>query len=262
MRRYPGAPHDIIWYVAAPDEDVPELPRAAHFAGPVETVVMRSAWNDLHALFVGVKAGYNQVNHGHLDLGTFVLDALGVRWACDLGSDNYNLPDYWDKGPDSARWTYYRLGSLSHNVPAIDGRLQNVHAKSTFLKVQTEGDGPFAVVDLTDAYKGQAESVTRGIHLLAWGLTTRAEITLDGTTAVLAHGGKTLTARILSPKGAVFSMEGTLEAPPQRPNPGVRRLMIRLKDQEGDVRVAVLLSPRWQDGRPKVVPELTPLAEW
>ena len=67
-----------------------------YFRGPVEVVTMRSAWDDPNALFVGVKAGYNQVNHGHLDLGNFELDALGVRWARDLGSDDYNLSGYWD----------------------------------------------------------------------------------------------------------------------------------------------------------------------
>ena len=38
----------------------------------------------------------------HLDLGTFVLDALGQRWAGDLGPDDYDLPGYF--GPE--RFTY------------------------------------------------------------------------------------------------------------------------------------------------------------
>ena len=56
---------------------------------------MRSDWLDPSAMFVGIKAGTNRVNHSHLDLGTFVLDALGQRWAVDLGGDNYNLPGYF-----------------------------------------------------------------------------------------------------------------------------------------------------------------------
>ncbi|MGH7945950.1 MAG: hypothetical protein ACREH8_23950 [Opitutaceae bacterium] len=44
---------------------------------------------------VGFKAGRNTVNHAHLDLGTFTFDAGGVRWAGDLGRDDYNLPGYW-----------------------------------------------------------------------------------------------------------------------------------------------------------------------
>ena len=47
------------------------------------------------ALFVGFKAGDNKANHSHLDLGSFVFDAAGVRWAMDLGADDYNLPGYF-----------------------------------------------------------------------------------------------------------------------------------------------------------------------
>ena len=87
--------------------------------------MFRSAWDDPAALFVGVKAGYNQVNHGHLDLGNFELDALGERWARDIGSDDYNLPGYWSGGRGGKRWSYYRLGSESHNVCMLGGAQQD-----------------------------------------------------------------------------------------------------------------------------------------
>jgi len=32
------------------------------------------------------RAGSAGLNHGHMDAGSFVLDAGGVRWACDLGA--------------------------------------------------------------------------------------------------------------------------------------------------------------------------------
>ena len=41
-----------------------------------------------------------------------LLDAQGVRWALDLGSDNYNMPGYFG----SKRWTYYRMTNRSHNT--------------------------------------------------------------------------------------------------------------------------------------------------
>ena len=97
---------------------------------------MRSAWDDPNALFLGIKAGYNQVNHGHLDLGNFELDALGVRWARDLGSDNYNLPGYWEAKRGGQRWSYYRLNSASHNVPMLGGQSQDPLAKSSFTKTE------------------------------------------------------------------------------------------------------------------------------
>jgi len=63
----------------------------------IHVAFLRSAWNDKDAFFVGFKGGDNKANHSHLDLGTFVLDALGQRWALDLGSDDYNLPGYFGR---------------------------------------------------------------------------------------------------------------------------------------------------------------------
>ena len=45
--------------------------------GQVETALFRSSWGDPNAIFVGIKAGYNQAHHGQLDLGNFEMDALG-----------------------------------------------------------------------------------------------------------------------------------------------------------------------------------------
>lgn len=82
------------------------------------------------ALFVGFKAGANDVNHSSLDLGSFVLDADGLRWATDLGPDDYNLPGYFDtkKGTASPRWKYYRLNNRSNNTLTPGDALQDYHA--------------------------------------------------------------------------------------------------------------------------------------
>jgi hypothetical protein len=83
---------DLIWF--QPDARSPKQegwPLNAIFHG-VQTAFLWSAWDDPNALFVGVKGGDNKANHGHLDLGNFVLDGGGIRWALDLGPDDYNLP--------------------------------------------------------------------------------------------------------------------------------------------------------------------------
>ena len=78
--------------------------------------MMRSAWDDPNAVSVDFKAGDNKANHSHLDLGSFIVDALGVRWACDLGADDYNMPGYFG----GKRWTYYRLRAEGHNTLVIN----------------------------------------------------------------------------------------------------------------------------------------------
>ncbi|MGA9062855.1 MAG: hypothetical protein WB341_14470, partial [Terracidiphilus sp.] len=114
LRLQPEGPHpfDLIWY-QSPPADVPEIATGAKFAN-TEVIFMRGSWDNPQTVFVGVKAGSGQADHGHLDLGSFVIDALGVRWACDLGADDYDLDNYWDSGVGGGRWDYYRLNNLSH----------------------------------------------------------------------------------------------------------------------------------------------------
>jgi len=164
IAKRPASPEHVIWYVPRPEESSAKA-LDWYFHGPVEVATFRSAWDDPNALFVGVKAGYNQVNHGHLDLGNFELDALGVRWARDLGSDNYNLSGCWDMKRNGKRWTYYRLNSKSHNVPLLAGKGQDPLAMSKLIKFQSKKSSAFVLIDLTSAYSDFARKVTRGIAM-------------------------------------------------------------------------------------------------
>lgn len=280
LSKYSASPQDFIWYVPPAKAPAPSLDK--YFRGPVEVAVFRSAWSDPNALFLAVKAGFNQVNHGHLDLGTFVIDALGTRWARDLGSENYNLPGYWNQGKDAKRWTYYRLTSFSHNVPVLGGKNQDVHAETKITKFKTTPARGFAVLDLTSAYKDFAGKVTRGVAItagrkavlvqdefeidkpceIAWGMTTDAAITVAKDRAVLTIGEKKMTVQILSPAGAAFTVESAEQKPPLRPNKGVKRLMIRLKEQKGDVRITVFFTPDWPDGKSVKPAVIKPLKQW
>lgn len=273
----------LVWYSAKPPARGIRRQLDACFRGPVEVVTLRSAWNDPNALFAGIKAGYNQVNHGHLDLGNFELDALGVRWARDLGSENYNLPGYWSGGRNGQRWTYYRLNSASHNVVTLGGRDQDPLAKSSIAKAEINSPQPAVVVELTDAYADWATSARRGLTMLgdrhavlvqdefdvktpcelAWGMTTDAEIEVkDRAVATLKLNGRELTARLLSPQEAGFTVESAEQEPPQHKNAGVRRLVVRLPQASGSTCVAVLLSPQWNDGKIVETAQLTPLENW
>jgi len=272
---------DVIWYVPASGDPTPTPETAKLFRGSVEVAVFRSRWFDDNALFAAIKAGYNQVNHGQLDVGTFELDALGVRWVRDLGADNYNLPAYWGRGPTAQRWKYYRLGSRSHSIPLLDGRNQDVYAKAKMLRFKGDGRNGFAVLDLSTAYKYLASKATRGLKMIqgravlvqdeldlsaaceaAWGITTDAKVAAKGAEATLTLGGKTLTARVLSPAGGCFVVESAEQKPPEASNKGVRRLMIRLQADKGPTRFAVLLSPNWPEGKPVRSTKLIPLTDW
>lgn len=276
-----GSIFDLIFYNSAGSvRDVASIPRDRLFSG-IGVAEFRSSWTDRNALFVGFKAGRNGVHHHHLDLGGFVMEADGVRWADELGGDNYSLPDYFQYGK-LLRWQYYRLNTKGHNTLVINGLEQNPKANAPITEFVSREFAAFAVADLTEAYAPSGvESVRRGVKLgggrryvliqdeicsqrpadVVWTMHTQADIAIDssGGNAVLSLDGKTLNARILSPSGAIFAQEEVRLDPPQYKLENERKLMIRLPECSGGTRIAVLLS-RGDSGI--TTAKVTPLEDW
>jgi hypothetical protein len=251
---------EIAWYDPRGQQPTSaELPRDALFKSQQDVVTMRSAWGDSAAIYVGFKGGDNQTNHGHLDIGSFVLDADGVRWALDLGADNYNLPGFFG----SRRWTYYRLINHSHNTLVVNDQIQNPRAKSDVLAFHSTPRRSSAIVDMTDAYKNQLDSAHRGIEMidrkrihvrdeldgvkgsLRWTIVTGAQIELADDKAVLKQDGKRLEARIVAPKKTRFQvLPNTPPTKREKQNAGTRILAIKLDaDPDQRVEISVLLYP-------------------
>ncbi|MGD0091321.1 MAG: heparinase II/III family protein [Planctomycetota bacterium] len=257
--------------VPAPLEKLTALPLDAQFPH-VHVAFFRSAWNDPHAVFAGFKGGDNKANHSHLDLGTFVLDAGGERFASDLGGDNYNLPGYFGK----QRWTYYRLKTAGHNTLVLDGENQDPKAQAPLLAFQSRPERAFAVADLSAAYKAKASRVLRGLALLerrdvlvqdeieaakpvdvAWSMHTKAKVELKGRDATLTAGKAKLAARILEPEDAKFETKDANPPEPEAQNKDVTKLMVRLPEKITRTRIVVLFSPV-----AGAAPQVEPLEKW
>ena len=263
------------------------LPLDKYFRG-VEVAVMRGSWRDERGTFAALKAGDNRSGHAHLDLGTFVLDALSQRWAVDLGPDDYNLPGYFE----GSRWDYYRLRAEGHNTLVINpggAPDQDPAASARISRFHSSPDRSFAVADLTPAYARQAHRVWRGLALVNrrqvlvqdeidtgtpaevwWFLHTPAAVQLspDQRHALLTQNGQSLAVRLLSPDNAVFELRQARPLPlsphplRQGGNSGVQKLAIRLS-QVRKVRLAVCFDPLPATGcTPETVPAITPLADW
>ncbi len=238
----------------------------------VNVGVFRSSFADPDAWYVAFKGGDNAANHSHLDLGSFVLDALGQRWGMDLGPDDYNLPEYFGK----LRFTYFRLMTKAHNTISVDnGANQNTKAKAPILWFDSKPDRASAVIDLTAAY-AHAASVHRGIsmidrkrvliqdevnlaqtepHSFEWNFHTQAKVDVDGKKAILTLHGKQLIATLLRPENGKFETLDCNAPAPQKPNPGVTDLMVHCDNGQ---TITVLFSAVDD----KFVPTLTDLAAW
>jgi len=105
-----------------------------------------------------------------MDIGSFIFEADGVRWAIDLGAQDYESlesrgVDLWNTRQDSQRWDVFRLGNLSHNTLVMSGRHQRVAGSAKFIDFSDDRRNPFDVVDMSDVYQGQAGSIIRGLAM-------------------------------------------------------------------------------------------------
>jgi len=269
-----------IWYNPAGTEtDFAKTPLAKAYSGIQDVCTMRTAWGDPNAAFLGFKGGNNRAGHGHLDIGSFVYEVNGVRWAVDLGIDDYNLPGYFGK----QRWDYFRLNNRSHNTLVIGDKIQNLAANCMIHFVDGGaklGFGPStshvrleqntvasAMVDMADAYKEQApvalryatlykdgsveiEDLLNGVtEPVRWGMMTQAEIELgeDGKTAMLSQRGQKLRVEVSThdkaEKFEVVSAKPPTEAENQ--NNGYRMLTVVAtpKEERGQVFIRVVMRP-------------------
>ncbi len=131
---------------------------------------MRSSWTDTDGTFLAIKAGNNtgHQNHQDLDVGDFVFDAMGERWAGELGSGDYLSTGYFNgNGADDNRWLYYRKRTEGQNTIVVGKANQNLNTAPQ-IKHGSTGDvqnaspsftvpktsSAFFTIDSTSAYAG------------------------------------------------------------------------------------------------------------
>ncbi len=241
----------------------------------------RSDADSPQQIYAAIKSGYiRSSHHTDTDIGTFIMDAMGVRWFCELGSEDYSILNnsasgYWDWTEGANRWKHYRKRAEGQNTLVINPSTaagQYTNAKCQISDYQSLKDGGYAVVDMTNAYGMYgASSVKRGLMLfdgrsrvllrdeivcsspstIYWFAHTQANISIsaDGKTATLTRGGKTLIAQIASPSSATFTSMAAEPLIPLNPNPdgqksnaGYRKLVIKLTDVNS-TELAVVFTP-------------------
>jgi len=224
--------------------------------------IMRSRWNDERALYLGVKGGENGLSHSHLDLGSFILENDGVRWAIDFGRELYNLPGISQYAENSKRWDYYRLGTKSHNTLMINGENQTVKGKAEIVNYNFSNSISLVELDLSKAYYGSAKSVKRSIAMvkdrhvvikdeitgqkgdeIRWAMATSASITITENTATLASDNKKMYAHIIAPEDAKFMAISTKpENPDEKQNEGTGMLGVYTIAKSTITKILIILT--------------------
>lgn len=208
--------YDLIWYN---NKNVSlsfqrDMPFDKYYQN-IQTVLMRDGFFANTNAFAALHAGYNNVSHGHLDGGSFEYETNGIRWALDLGSDNYNLFNWAQKHEyvEKNRWCYYRHRAEGHNTWVINPDSlsdQKVEGEGEVTKYNLDNSGTsWAVANLKGFYSDKVTAMNRGLKLdktndslivrdeinlknqseLYWFMHTKAAVTIsdDKKSAILSQ---------------------------------------------------------------------------
>ena len=241
-------PAILIWGSGIRIQEI-RPPQTLQWAGGGITpvVLMRTSWTDPQALFVGFKGGTASSNHSHIDVGTFVMEADGVRWASDFGMQDYHSLEsrgisIWGMDQNSERWQVFRYNNYVHNTLTVNNELHQVKGKAD---IRTHSDNPDfmnATSDISSVFEGQLKYCIRGIGIVnksyvvirdeiettdnpatvRWTMLTTADAQItDKNTIELKKDGKELTLRVVEPVN-IRLKTWTTEPPNDydAPNPG------------------------------------------
>jgi hypothetical protein len=158
---------------------------------------------------------------------------------------------------------------------------QSLDGKAAIAFMKSAPDVSMAAIDLKGAYSKAAKQAYRGAMVVrgakpyivlqddiiiknttnvTWKMHTRAEVTVDGKSAVLTDGNQKLHAVILSPAGATF----TTEAAPEPANEQAKKLTnikilkVGLPEVKGDQTVCIAFA---LNEAPPALP-VKPVVDW
>lgn len=245
----------LLWLKPEHLADSTPAPLAWSGTGPNPVAFWRTDWSP-DAVWVGAKGGRARLSHGHLDAGSFVFEAGGVRWAIDCGMEDYHRLEsmgvnLW--GED--RWGLFRLGPESHSIPRVDDASPNPEGDCPRINW---ANTPFPEVtfDLGALYPGVVDRLRRTISAGAGGQTrwldevgglaagrtyrftwiTTADVTAEDNQVILAQDGHQLCidAECARPIAIRVVDQSVLLKPHDTPVPGLKRIEFAVVAPGGD----------------------------
>lgn len=269
----------LLWHQPVLQERPSQKP-SLHWSGDgiVPISVHRSSFDDTQALYAAIKGGSPSASHGHMDSGSFFLQSDGVVWALDLGMQDYESLEslkinLWDGSKNGERWKIFRLGPESHNILRFNGANQVLEGKGTIVDFKKDGPNPYTVVDLGSIYSGQVAAARRGLMFVenravliqdewmtgdaavdvTWQMLTASEIAVESGIIHLRQEGKGLDLKLVEARDALVEVTDVslLQKPFDAPNPGVRRLTIRMRTEAGQKgKIRILALPQVGENNP------------
>lgn len=227
--------------------------------GETPVFAYRSGWHSADDTYFGLKGGSPSSGHAHMDGGSFIYERDSVRWALDLGMQDYGSLeryglDIWNLGQGSDRWRVFRYGNMGHNTVSVLNSLHCVSGRAEITDTMASVSWKGVVVDLSGLLP-QFGKVTRtacldpedNLHIedvfesgdspqtVVWRMNTEAvpEIVSEDVVRLTCRGHEMLVKfRTTSP----FCLEIRPAVPLAEydaPNPGVTQISLEMGIEAG-----------------------------
>lgn len=239
--------------------------------GQTPVVLIRTGWQDGEGFYLGIKGGTASTSHAHMDAGSFVFDALGVRWVQDLGMQEYyslekENVDLWNSSQEGQRWDVFRYNNLAHSTLTVNGKYHRVKGFVPVTNIYSDDHKLGASLEMTELFGGDLKSAVREVALInekylsvtdrvqaddqpasvRWTIVTGAvPRVLDSHMVELKKDGKCMQLIVDSPSAtAVSILDNVSKNSYDAPNEGTYRVVFDVNLESGQEKeIKVRLVP-------------------
>lgn len=189
--------------------------------------------------YLGIKGGKANSSHGHMDAGSFVYDAYGLRWSMDLGLQSYTTLEnaltslggsLWKYEQNSLRWDVLRLNNFHHSTITINDAKHQVGGSATLKETINSSTEIGATFNLTDVVSDQVASAVRTVKIVndkdlvvvdeitassdksakvSWRMVTPATPTVQSSRIVLTQSDKIMLLSTSSTTSVAYKTYST-----------------------------------------------------
>ncbi len=193
--------------------------------GSTPVVLFRTLWdNSDDDRYLGIKGGQANSGHGHMDAGSFVYDALGLRWSEDIQREGYARVEnalkaaggnFWTLTQSSLRWQVFRLNNRAHSTLTVNDCDHNVNGSATVESASSDNGEYTAKLNLSAPLSFGVASACRTFRLkdgvlyvtdeitakssedatVQWRMMTPSSVTAGSDMETLTQKGKTMYLR-------------------------------------------------------------------
>ena len=278
----------LMWYNSELAKSEVKSSLDNRYRGELDFIALRSSHEDENAIVLTAHSGKNYMSHSHIDGGTYQFDAMGYKWACDVGTEVYGK-DY-----DPIKAKYYVTRPEAHNLYLINPRAgyqgQDPYAEGATIEFESSDKGGYAIVDMSKYYAADVVTAQRGFKLdgnrsylivrdemnlkapsdIISFVHTMADIEIiDNNRAIFKQFGKKVLVEVMT-NGRNLSLDVMpCEMLPTSPEPQpdandlskYRKLAMKLNGS-GNITISVKFTPLYDDRITSTFHDDTALALW